>query len=92
MLLGSWIRYIGTRAGGGVYGVVMLGQIIVGLSQPFALAAPTRYSDTWFTESGRVSATAIASLANPFGAAVSIIVSKKWRGKLWKGRVLMFRR
>jgi FLVCR family MFS transporter 7 len=49
----------------------MFGQILIGLGQPFVLAAPTRYSDQWFTESGRVSATALASLANPFGAAVS---------------------
>lgn len=71
LLLGNWIRYAGTRAQGGIYGVVMLGQILTGLSQPFVLAAPTRYSDLWFTESGRVGATALASLANPFGGAVS---------------------
>lgn len=54
----------------------MFGQILTGLAQPFVLAAPTRYSDLWFTESGRVSATAIASLANPFGGAVSIKLLK----------------
>ena len=48
----------------------MVGQILTGLAQPFVLAAPTRYSDMWFTEGGRVGATALASLANPFGAAV----------------------
>ncbi|KAH8621506.1 MFS general substrate transporter [Alternaria alternata] len=47
----------------------MVGQILTGLAQPFVLAAPTRYSDMWFTEGGRVGATALASLANPFGAA-----------------------
>jgi hypothetical protein len=71
LLLGNWIRYAGTRASGGHFGVVMFGQILTGLSQPFVLAAPTRYSDLWFTESGRISATAVASLANPFGGAVS---------------------
>lgn len=71
ILLGNWIRYAGTRGGGGKYGVVMFGQILTGLAQPFVLAAPTRYSDLWFTESGRVSATAVASLANPLGGAVS---------------------
>jgi FLVCR family MFS transporter 7 len=70
LLLGNWIRFAGTRANGGIYGVVMFGQILCGLAQPFVLAAPTRYSDLWFTESGRVSATALASLANPFGGAV----------------------
>ena len=53
----------------------MFGQILTGLAQPFVLAAPTRYSDLWFTESGRVSATAVASLANPFGGAVRVLMS-----------------
>jgi FLVCR family MFS transporter 7 len=50
----------------------MFGQILTGLAQPFVLAAPTRYSDMWFTEGGRVGATALASLANPFGGAVGL--------------------
>lgn len=74
IFFGNWIRYAGTRAQDGIFGVVMLGQILIGLAQPFVLAAPTRYSDQWFTDSGRTSATAVASLANPFGAAVSTSV------------------
>ncbi|KAF2690209.1 MFS general substrate transporter [Lentithecium fluviatile CBS 122367] len=75
LLLGNWIRYAGTKAQGGVYGVVMFGQILTGLAQPFVLAAPTRYSDLWFTETGRVSATALASLANPFGGALAQLIN-----------------
>jgi sugar phosphate permease len=71
LLVGNWIRYAGTKASGGIFGVVMFGQMLTGLAQPFVLAAPTRYSDMWFTERGRVGATALASLANPFGGAVS---------------------
>lgn len=70
VLLGNWIRYAGARANGGRFGVVMFGQILTGLAQPFVLASPTRYSDLWFTARGRISATALASLANPFGGAV----------------------
>jgi FLVCR family MFS transporter 7 len=70
LLLGNWVRYAGTRINGGIFGVVMFGQILTGLAQPFVLAAPTRYSDMWFTDRGRVGATAVASLANPFGGAV----------------------
>ncbi|KAH7135916.1 major facilitator superfamily domain-containing protein [Dendryphion nanum] len=75
LLLGNWIRYAGTKASGGIYGVVMFGQILTGLSQPFVLAAPTRYSDLWFTESGRISATAVASLANPLGGALAQLIN-----------------
>ena len=53
----------------------MFGQILIGLAQPFVLSAPTRYSDIWFTPSGRVSATAIASLANPFGGALGQLIN-----------------
>ena len=81
ILAGNWIRYAGSRAreegaGRGGYGMVMFGQILIGLAQPFVLSAPTRYSDLWFTEKGRISATAVASLANPLGGAVRICLLK----------------
>ncbi|KAF2449559.1 MFS general substrate transporter [Karstenula rhodostoma CBS 690.94] len=75
LLAGNWIRYAGTKADRGIYGLVMFGQILTGLAQPFVLAAPTRYSDLWFTESGRVSATAVASLANPLGGALAQLIN-----------------
>lgn len=74
ILVGNWIRYAGTRADNGNFGVVMFGQLLLGLAQPFALAAPTRYSDLWFSEKGRTSATALATLANPLGAAIGELV------------------
>lgn len=45
-----------------------------GFSQPFVLCAPTRYSQSWFSDTGRVSATALASLANPFGGALGQLI------------------
>ncbi|KAL1651940.1 hypothetical protein SLS58_000063 [Diplodia intermedia] len=81
-LIGNWVRYAGTRAGPhGYFGVVMFGQILIGLAQPFVLAAPTRYSDLWFTERGRISATALASLANPFGGALGQLIDPFWATK-----------
>ncbi|KAF4312425.1 Major facilitator superfamily domain-containing protein 7 [Botryosphaeria dothidea] len=81
-LVGNWVRYAGTRAGShGYFGVVMFGQILIGLGQPFVLAAPTRYSDLWFTERGRISATALASLANPFGGALGQLIDPFWATK-----------
>jgi len=73
--LGSWIRYAGARVGE-VEGfkIVMVGQVIIGLSQVFVLAAPVRFSEVWFDEGSRIAATAIASLANPLGGAVSFLV------------------
>lgn len=53
----------------------MLGQVLIGFAQPFVLNAPSYYSDLWFTSNARVSATALASLANPFGAAIGQLVN-----------------
>lgn len=79
ILVGNWIRYGGSHSrDGGLFGVVMFGQILTGLAQPFVLAAPTRYSDLWFTARGRVAATAITSLANPLGAALGQLVNPFW--------------
>lgn len=74
VLIGNWIRYAGARAEGGIFGLTMFGQILIGIAQPFCLSAPTRYSDLWFTDRGRTSATAVATLANPFGGALGQLV------------------
>jgi len=75
ILAGNWMRYAGTRTAPPSFGLTMFGQILTGLAQPFVLSAPTRYSDLWFTPAGRVSATAIASLANPFGGALGQLIN-----------------
>ncbi|KAK5087040.1 hypothetical protein LTR05_004211 [Lithohypha guttulata] len=56
----------------------MFGQLLIGFAQPFVLAAPTTYSDLWFSPAGRTTATAVASLANPFGAALGQLISPFW--------------
>jgi len=78
ILVGNWIRYAGARATEGRFGVVVFGQVIIGFAQPFCLAAPTRYSDMWFSDTGRVSATAVASLANPLGGALGQLIGPLW--------------
>ncbi|KAH1607336.1 hypothetical protein KXX25_006609 [Aspergillus fumigatus] len=78
LLVGNWIRYAGTKAQGGIFGVAMFGQILIGLAQPFCLSAPTRYSDLWFSDQGRISATAVATLANPLGAALGQLLDSFW--------------
>jgi FLVCR family MFS transporter 7 len=71
-IIGNWIRYAGTAKK--KFGVVMFGQILIGFAQPFALSSPAYYTDIWFTSSSRVSANAIASLANPLGGAIAQLV------------------
>ena len=76
LLVGSWIKYGGTKSNN--FPVVMFGQLLIGFAQPFVLSAPTSYSNLWFSASGRTTATALASLANPFGAALGQLISPFW--------------
>jgi sugar phosphate permease len=78
LLVGNWIRFAGAKANKGIFGVTMFGQILIGLAQPFCLSAPTRYSDLWFSDRGRTSATAVATLANPLGAALGQLINSFW--------------
>uniref|UniRef100_A0A0B7K7K4 Major facilitator superfamily (MFS) profile domain-containing protein n=1 Tax=Bionectria ochroleuca TaxID=29856 RepID=A0A0B7K7K4_BIOOC len=79
IIIGNWVRYAGsTSRNGGIFACAMVGEILLGLAQPFILAAPTRYSDLWFTNRGRVTATALMSLANPLGAALGQLINPFW--------------
>ncbi|KAF2213845.1 hypothetical protein CERZMDRAFT_110866 [Cercospora zeae-maydis SCOH1-5] len=74
ILIGNWVRYAGAASDHGYFYVVLAGQLLIGLAQPFVLTAPTRYSNMWFSDSGRVGAIAVTSLANPLGGAIGQIV------------------
>ncbi|KAL5586822.1 hypothetical protein FOBRF1_016692 [Fusarium oxysporum] len=79
LLIGNWIRYAGSYSSdGNKVSVVAVAQALLGMSQSLVLSAPTRFSETWFTSKGRVTATAVMSLANPTGAAISSIVVPLW--------------
>ena len=75
ILAGNWIRYAGTRPSPPNFGLTMTGQLLIGLAQPFVLSAPTHYSDLWFSPQGRITATAVMSLANPFGGALGQLIN-----------------
>ncbi|KAH6608590.1 major facilitator superfamily [Trichoderma cornu-damae] len=79
IIVGNWIRYAGSsKSSGGTYACAMVGEILIGFAQPFVLATPAKYSDLWFTHRGRVAATALASLANPLGAALGQLINPLW--------------
>jgi len=77
-IVGAWLRYAGAKIhsdNGGIFGLVMFGQILLGFAQPFVLNAPAHYADKWFTSRGRVSANALISLSNPLGAALGQLIN-----------------
>ncbi|KAF5266575.1 hypothetical protein AU210_012604 [Fusarium oxysporum f. sp. radicis-cucumerinum] len=79
LLIGNWVRYAGSYSSdGNKVSVVAVAQALLGMSQSLVLSAPTRFSETWFTSKGRVTATAVMSLANPTGAAIGSIVVPLW--------------
>jgi hypothetical protein len=76
ILGGNWLRFVGAKLE--LFDVVMTGQMLIGMAQPFVLATPTRFSNLWFTDKGRTTATAIASPANPFGGALGQLLAPIW--------------
>lgn len=79
LLIGNWIKYGATRANS--FPGVMVGQLIIGFAQPFVLSSATSYSNLWFSPAGRTTATALASLSNPFGAALGQLISPFWANR-----------
>ena len=73
LVIGNWVRYAGTKVHS--FPVVMVGTLIMGAGQPFVLSSPTRYSKMWFTDRGRTSATAVATLAEALGSGVGALVT-----------------
>ncbi|ETN43374.1 uncharacterized protein HMPREF1541_02533 [Cyphellophora europaea CBS 101466] len=78
-LAGNGVKYGGTASNN--FAVMLVGQMIIGLAQPFALSSATSYSNLWFSPAGRTAATALISLANPFGAAIGQLISPFWVGR-----------
>lgn len=72
LILGSWLRFVGTTTQS--YICVLLGSMLCGASQAFALNIPSHFSNLWFLEGERVTATALMSLANPLGQAIGTLV------------------
>lgn len=71
-VVGNWLRYAGIVKR--IYGLVMVGQILIGIAQPFALSSTGYYTDMWFTSRSRISANAISTIANPLGGAIAQLV------------------
>lgn len=71
-VVGNWLRYAGIVKK--IYGLVMVGQILIGIAQPFALSSTGYYTDMWFTSRSRISANAVSTIANPLGGAIAQLV------------------
>ncbi|XP_022096528.1 major facilitator superfamily domain-containing protein 7-like isoform X2 [Acanthaster planci] len=86
MMMGAWlnvvglgVRYISTieQVQGDIkFIVVMIGQGLAAMAQPFILFAPTKLAALWFPESQRAIANTLGSSSNPLGILASFLLSK----------------
>lgn len=76
--VGAWLRYAGCflPADWGLwrYGVVMVGQGICALAQPFFTNSPAKLAGRWFPLKEREIATTIAAMLNPLGNAAGAVL------------------
>ncbi|PVH68521.1 MFS general substrate transporter [Cadophora sp. DSE1049] len=73
---GCWLKYGGAKIAN--IGLTMFGQLILGFSQPFVINTPVFYSETWFRESTRTTATAVSSIPPIFGGVMASLISPAW--------------
>ena len=76
LVIGSWLKYGGTKITS--VPLTMIGQIIIGFIQPFVINAPVFYSETWFGERTRATATALSSIPPIFGGVMASLISPAW--------------
>ncbi|XP_065174769.1 solute carrier family 49 member A3-like [Sycon ciliatum] len=71
--LGSVLRLIAAMHGEKFW-LLMLGQSLCGIAQPFGLFPPTKVAAVWFANDQRALANMLASMANPVGIAVGMLI------------------
>lgn len=75
LVLGTWIRFIGvSRHHKNDYGIIVIGQLILGIAEPIFLIVGPKFSQAWFDFDGRTTVTMLVSVANPVGAGLGQIL------------------
>ena len=70
LLVGAWIRMLVNVN----FYIVIVGQVIMALGQPFMLSAPAKLAAVWFGDNERAIATTLGSLAAPIGAVTGFLL------------------
>ncbi|KAG9289326.1 hypothetical protein G9A89_007887 [Geosiphon pyriformis] len=73
--IGTWVRFSATYfdEASKRFAIVAVGQTICAIADPFFITIPVMYAMTWFNESGRTTATMIATISLPLGEAFASI-------------------
>eukprot|EP01012_Entosiphon_sulcatum_P002514 TRINITY_DN10538_c0_g1_i1.p1 TRINITY_DN10538_c0_g1~~TRINITY_DN10538_c0_g1_i1.p1 ORF type:complete len:498 (+),score=85.04 TRINITY_DN10538_c0_g1_i1:91-1494(+) len=75
--VGCWIRYLPRDSWSSITTVQVVlvgGQVLGAVGQPFILNAAPQLAAVWFNEQQRVLATALGSMANALGTAVGFLI------------------
>ena len=83
VLLGAWLQVIGNAGrclghkfiDDAEFPIVLVGQLVASLAQPFFVNTPPLVAAAWFGEDERTLATTIAVNANQFGIAVAYLAA-----------------
>ncbi|EIW81787.1 MFS general substrate transporter [Coniophora puteana RWD-64-598 SS2] len=78
MLIGAWVRYVGTVSSlppGGTYALLFIGQILAAIVQPIFQIIGPLYSERWFSLQGRTTATMLIGISNAIGGGLSQVLS-----------------
>jgi len=67
---GMWIKVAVNRG----FWILIFGQMISAMGQPFLTNAPAKVAALWYGEKGRIIATTLATASLPLGAAVGFVV------------------
>ncbi|CCM00979.1 uncharacterized protein FIBRA_03027 [Fibroporia radiculosa] len=78
LVASSWVRYAGTAPSvslNGAYALLLIGQILGGITQPIFQVLIPGYSEKWFDLKSRTTATMLMSIANPIGNGLGQLIS-----------------
>eukprot|EP01083_Nonionella_stella_P047867 128137_1 len=73
-VIGCVIRWIGTISSVKSFALVLIGQTLPSISQPFFLNSPARLSAEWFSIQSRDTATGVLCIVNPIGIGIGSII------------------
>lgn len=57
------------------FGLVIVGQCVAACAYPFIMCLPTKVSAAWFPDTSRTIANTIATMGNPFGVLLAMLIS-----------------
>ncbi|KAH8923149.1 MFS general substrate transporter [Atractiella rhizophila] len=78
--IGAWLRYasfpsLSSTSNSGAYALLFLGSVLGGLAQPLILVLGPLFSERWMSPNFRTISTMLIAVSNPFGGAISYIIS-----------------